>query len=200
MAYISNLLSPAAVVLVVLLVQGHALAGSVAVASASAPPSVNAIAFRDDGILGSGAENGQVTVWDVATGTAVGSLQAHGGLPVTSLSFSPNGTSLFSGGRDSVLKEWDVGTGQLLRVFQGHQAAIRAVAVSPSGLSAASGGEDTRILTWDLQSGKLSGVLSGHMSFVNGLAFAPNGVVLASAGEEARVKLWDYAAGQELRL
>jgi WD40 repeat protein len=62
-----------------------------------------------------------------------------------SLSFSPDGQLLASGGRDNLLKVWDATTGEMLASFKAHSKPVMAVAFSPDGTCLASGSGDNTI-------------------------------------------------------
>jgi WD40 repeat protein len=70
---------------------------------------------------------------------------------VTSVSWSPDGTQLVSGSRDSTARLWLVANENNTLTFSGHRAAVLSVAWNPGGLLLASGGEDKTVHVWDTQ-------------------------------------------------
>jgi WD40 repeat protein/serine/threonine protein kinase len=112
--------------------------------------------------------------------------------------FSPSGRRLASFGEDGVLRVWDKGTGDLLRVLLGHAADVHAAAWSPDGKLLASAGADTAVLVWDVGSGRLLQALRGHGGAVRALAWSPDGVRVASGGDDRTVRVWDASAGKML--
>jgi WD40 repeat protein len=82
-----------------------------------------------------------------------------------------------------------------MRVLEGHDNTIRALAWSPDGRLLASAGDDTRILLWDPATGDCEAELTGHRSRVRGLAFSPDGATLLSGSDDSAVLLWDVAGG-----
>ncbi len=77
-------------------------------------------------------------------------LQGHTA-PVTSVSWSPDGSHLASASCDKTAKIWLTSSGQVTSTYNGHSAAILSVAWGPGGLQLASGGEDRTVQVWDTQ-------------------------------------------------
>ena len=69
---------------------------------------------------------------------------------VDSVSFSPDGALLATGGWDGMVILWDVLTREKIIAF-GHTDAIRSVSFSPDGTTLAAGGEDGTILLWNVE-------------------------------------------------
>lgn len=115
---------------------------------------------------------------------------------IYSVSLSPDGRTLASGGEDSVIRVWDVESGGLLRTLKGHKGTVRTVAFDPVGRVLASSGSDGRVLVWDAQSDNLLRTLKGSDSW--GMTFDPTGRFLAGGGN-GTVMLWDAQSGRPLR-
>lgn len=82
--------------------------------SHSMPPSIpihglrriDDLAYSPDGLRLAGAAGRTVIVWDATTGETLLSLQ--GGLdPITSVTFSPDGSRILAGGNDWRIRVWD---------------------------------------------------------------------------------------------
>ena len=164
------------------------------------PGSVTSVSFSPDGqTLASGDLANTVRLWDVATGQEKAVLRGpHGyvrdyvsGFIVQSVSFSPDGQTLASGGGDQPVRLWDVATGQEKAVLEGHTDGVWSVSFSPDGQTLASGGEDHTVRLWDVATGKEKApVLEGHTAWVYSVSFSPDGQTLASASADGTILLW----------
>ena len=108
---------------------------------------------------------------------------------VNSVSFSPDGTTLASGSRDSTVKLWDAATHTNIATLEGHREAVNSVSFSPDGTLLASGSWAT-VKLWDVATHTNIATLEGHRGAVNSVSFSPDGTLLAS-GSDNTVKFWD---------
>ncbi|WP_246504018.1 c-type cytochrome [Plastoroseomonas arctica] len=97
---------------------------------ASARPIAALAATRDGATLAAASLGGAVTLWSLAEGRLIHTLDGPG-LPVWSLGFAPDGATLWTGGADRQLRRWDVATGRGFGPFTEtpdapHPAAFRA--------------------------------------------------------------------------
>ena len=81
---------------------------------------------------------------------------------MTSLSFSPDGSKLASGGADGFVKVWDVTSGECLQTLEGHSAWMSSVAFAAEGSKVALGSNDNTVKLWDVASGECLQTLEGH--------------------------------------
>ena len=99
--------------------------------------------------LASGSGDDTVRLWDVVTGEAIATLEGHTS-GVSSVSFSPDGSTLASGSWDGTVQLWDVVTGEPIATLEGHTDRVESVSFSPDGATLASGSWDGTILLWDV--------------------------------------------------
>ena len=169
---------------VTLLQPGAQLAGLEGVS-----PVMDAAWSPDGAQLASGHEDGNILLWDAATGDTLARLSGHTDA-VTQLAWSPDGRLLASGSRDSDVIVWEAEAGQPVRTVGEHTDVVESLAWSPDGRVLASGSRDGTINLWDTDSGALAARLSGHTQAVLSLAFSPDGQVLASGGMDGTLRLW----------
>ncbi|WP_435972846.1 protein kinase domain-containing protein [Streptomyces sp. Qhu_M48] len=82
---------------------------------------------------------------------------AHPPVYPTTLRLTPDLRFAFVGGRDGMLRRWDVRSGKCLVAIEGHERQIRSVDVSADGRFALSGGADGVVGFWDLADGRCLG-------------------------------------------
>lgn len=134
---------------------------------------------------------------------------AGAGLEVTAAAFSPDnrfvltGYSLIGHVRNradwTVLKLWDLTTGQEVRTFRGHEGDVTAVVFLPDGKQALSASTDGTLRLWDVPSGTAVRVFGGGRD--------PNyiGLALSRDGRHALavnswvLELWEVPSGKLVR-
>jgi WD40 repeat protein len=118
--------------------------------------------------------------------------------PVTSVTYSPDGSRLASTSADKKVRVWDAHTGKNLLTLEGHALKALGVAFSPDGGRLASASEDRTVRVWDAHTGAHLRALKGHTALVSSVAFSPDGARLASASFDQTVKVWDARTGADL--
>jgi WD40 repeat protein len=88
---------------------------------------VHNVHFSPDGArLVAGGYDGRATVWDVATGTLLLTLQGTAS-EEGDAAFSPDGSQIVTTGAGNTVKLWDASNGTLLQTLSGHTAYISHV-------------------------------------------------------------------------
>lgn len=173
-----------------------------------------------------------IRVWRIPNTGAMGGMEAtkantirgHDSA-IRSVCFDAKGETFSTAGRDNLLKQWHLASGQEIATMKGHRDWITSCAYS-DGVSHASASTDTattssssttsggvegggaRIATcgWDMtvrvwnprRPEQAKFVLEGHSSAVGCVRFTPNGLHLLSCSYDGQVKVWDALSGTEL--
>ncbi len=161
-------------------------------APVSIPPfdGVIQVEFSPDGeLLATAGGDGTIKFWDVNTGQALLTLDAHPDNVVIDLAFSPDGTCLLSGGWEGTAKLWEVATGQLLHTLAGHSSSIQGVAFSPDGKRLITGSEDGTLIVWDATTVQSLLTLAGPRGILD-VAVSPDGSYLATSSQDGAIRLY----------
>jgi len=154
------------------------------------------LAFSPDGkSLVSTGSDGQMRLWDVATGNLVRSFDGHRGI-VRGVYFLAGGKQLLSGGGDNTVRLWDVATGKELRQVTLGPGGLYALLLSADQRKLLQVGSLGDVHELDLDGGKPRQVLKavGGPAVVS--ALSPDGKLLAETRVgKTEVTLHDVASG-----
>jgi len=129
----------------------------------------------------------------------VKTLHSVGDSSVDCVVISPDGKTFASNSSGNSTKLWNLHTGELIRTFSGHSAAVCCFAINPNGTILASGSYDKHIKLWNLETGQEFRTLKGHSGIIRSLAFSPDGETLVSGSSDHTIKLWNLRNGKEIR-
>ena len=169
---------------------------------------VQAVAFSPDGktlasasrtvpMVPNQAGQGEVKLWNVATGKETASLSGLSD-EVWCVAFSPDGKLLATGGKDRTIRLWDVATVKEVASLNGHSGTVVSLAFSPDGKTLASAGGDPsshpapgEVRLWDVARRAEVASLKGHEVTAVSVAFSPDGKRLAAGGMDGVVTVWE---------
>ena len=157
-------------------------------------------AFSRDGKHNLNVSEGTVKFWDVVTKENIDTLSAG---PVTSVSFSPDGTLFASGGGEfliGTLKLWDVATRENITTLEGHTTQIASVSFSSDGALLASASSGI-VKVWDMETRENIATLDGNSIDITSVSFSPDGTLLASGSGDflnSTVELWDVGTRENI--
>lgn len=167
-----------------------------------------------------------IRIWDVRTGSSLGTLAGGHRGDVETLSFSPDGALLLSAGADDAVLIWDIATRQPRQGWGGPSPATQprreksqtpgaVAAFLPGGQGVLAGFSDGHIELRETQHQAVLRAFAGHRSAITALAVSPDGRRLISgagvhdrlsgftpfAPSDDTLRVWDVDTGVErLRL
>jgi cell division cycle protein 20 (cofactor of APC complex) len=147
-----------------------------------------------------GTSDAKVQVWDVVRAKQVKELAGHTNR-VSALAW--NNAILASGGRDSMVRCWDVRKRKheaSVAAMAGHEQEVCGLRWSANGMQLASGGNDNMLCIWSAGF-ELQHRINAHQAAVKALAWCPfQSNLLASGGGTADrcIKFWNTTTGAAL--
>jgi WD40 repeat protein len=121
------------------------------------------------------------------------------------LGLAPDGKTLATGGRDQVIRQWNVASGQEVHATAGHQNRVLGVAFSPDARTVATVSKDRTLRVWDARTGQQRLLLESQEFITDpragrqGLLFSGDGRMIFGNVADGSVRFWDAATGRELR-
>ena len=166
--------------------------------------SIKQITYSPNGMHLAAAGSAGIWIYDVTISQAVALLTENTG-PVSSVAFSPDGSTIVSGYDSGGILVWDVKTGKRKQTLLTEQEWVSSIAFSPDGKIIASGGACVEgmcqgITLLDTQTGERLKSFGGLHTTLS-VCFSPDGKTLASSGDEwnSNIRLWDVQTGELLK-
>lgn len=166
---------------------------------------VSAVAYSPNGkLIATGHENGELLLWDAATGKRVGRLS---GLEfwVRGVAFTPDSDSLvaLSQGRENPERPgdavvFDIPTQTIRQRMTGPVGHPWHVVLNHDGSLAAAPCSDSSIRIWDVNTGNLVRTLETPKS-ARTAAFSPDGTLLAAGVFDGTVRVWNTSTWVQTR-
>ena len=166
---------------------------------------VFAVAFSSNGkLLASGGQDkkdnvevGLVRLWDPGEGKPAGKANIIHSRGVFTLAFTLDDKALVTGGKDNLLRFWDLEDDRQLGTLPGHLGWVRSLAIPSKGPGIVSGSFDRTVKIWN--GGPRSDVLHGHKDWVCAVAFSADDRLLASGSRDGTVRIWNAGDGRLLK-
>ena len=178
-------------------------AGQIKFESASHPET---ICFSPDGqSLVTGSIDGFIEVWDADSCRlrkdldyqANDQLMMHEDDPVLCCAFSRESDYLASGGKNGMVKVWQLSSGQCVRYLpKAHSQGITHIVFSKDGLQLLTASFDGSARIHGLKSGKTLKEFRGHSSFVNCALFSKDGNSIFTGSSDGSLKGWDVRTSE----
>ncbi len=113
------------------------------------------------------------------------------------VTYSPDGRTLASAGKDAVIRFCDARTLRPQGELRSGQGEVNEIVFTPDGKSLASAGDDGTVWLWDLESARRRGILrpEGCRDELSALAISPDGKMLVAGGKDGHIWSWELASG-----
>lgn len=161
---------------------------------------IRCLSWSPNGQYIASCEDTDLRIWNAFSGQHVFTFTAHPKTLVgmTSLSWSPDGTRIATGGGDNHVMVWNPYNGSAISTYTQQRNTINGLAWSPDGKRIASGSSDKTVHIWAAETGADRIICQGHTKAVNAVAFSPDGKRIASSSDDTTVRIWDSETGQHL--
>jgi WD40 repeat protein len=165
---------------------------------------VVALAFSNNGKLlatggGPATTDGEVKIYDVATGKLVVELKNAHSDTVFGVAFSADDKMLATGAADKFVKTFEVPSGKFLKQFEGHTHHVLAVGWKSDGKLLASAGADNTVKVWDFEKGEQKQTIAGHGKQITALTFIGKTPQFATCSGDQTVRFWNVDNGGNTR-
>jgi WD40 repeat protein len=152
-------------------------------------PSGEPVVLHPDGHSLFGAHGrDSVRQWSL-NGELVGELTGHTSV-VQAAAITSDGRLLATGAADTMVRIWDLASGETAVLINPRGGYVTAVAFSPDGRTLATGTNGGVARLWDSATGRNTATLHGHNDSITAQAFSPDGRTLATGGFDATIRLW----------
>ena len=159
---------------------------------------VNAVQVRGN-FLASASGDGMSKLWRLEDGACIKEFQSRD-RGLACVEFSENGRTIFAGGNDKVIYEFDTVTGQRIRELRGHGDLVRSLHLDSANKRIISGSYDHSIKVWDAEKGESAddGGLKINLEDWSSswiLAAKSNYRKIVCTSQDARVVIIDFGYG-----
>ncbi|KAL8783992.1 MAG: hypothetical protein Q9213_004243 [Squamulea squamosa] len=112
---------------------------------------VNAVQLRGN-LAVSASGDGVAKLWNLVSGSCVKEFPSKD-RGMACVEFSLDSLTIFAGGNDQVIYQFDASTGELLREFKGHSGLVRSLHLDSANGRVVSGSYDTSVRAYDIRTG-----------------------------------------------
>lgn len=102
------------------------------------------------------------------------------------------------GGRDCLVKVWNLSTRDIHSTLDGHKGSITCVTFSPNGFFCVSGSEDKTVRVWSLTLGLKVFVFSQHQASINSVFVTNDSKRILSVDCNGSHRLWHVESGIQM--
>lgn len=148
---------------------------------------------NDSRTLYSACADGEVSTWDVHTGTRSRRHTGHDDIVNTIDAYKRGTEILVSGSDDATIGLWDPRQKGAIDHLES-EYSVTAVSFNDSGNQIFSGGLDNEIQIWDIRKKAIITTLRGHNDTITSLRLSPDGQNLLSYSMDNKLKIWNVQA------
>ncbi|KAL8863495.1 MAG: hypothetical protein Q9178_000176 [Gyalolechia marmorata] len=112
---------------------------------------VNAVQLRGN-LAVSASGDGVAKLWNLVSGSCVKEFPSKN-RGMACVEFSPDSLTIFAGGNDQVIYQFDASTGEMHREFKGHSGLVRSLHLDSANGRVVSGSYDTSVRVYDIRTG-----------------------------------------------
>jgi WD40 repeat protein len=158
---------------------------------------INCLLFDDESDLvvcgnhSADGQGGEIKFWNLKKNNCFMTITAHERW-VRGLCW--HGDRLFSCSNDKTVKVWDMNTGSLLQLYEGHENNVPMIHVSMFNNTMISCSRDQTVKIWDIEQGTCLRTLTGHLHAVN--CILSNASYIISGDRGGNLKVWDTNEGK----
>jgi WD40 repeat protein len=161
---------------------------------------IQALAFSPDGkflAIGGGepSRGGEIKLWDIQSGNVARDLPNLHSDAVLTLDFSADGKCLASGAADKIVRVTDLGTGKVVKSFEGHTHHVLGLSWSLDGRTLATAGADNVAKIWDFTTGDRKKNVEGYDKEVTSIRFLGTGEQMFTTSGDNKVRILNAGGG-----
>ncbi|RMZ87186.1 hypothetical protein DV736_g5581, partial [Chaetothyriales sp. CBS 134916] len=161
---------------------------------------VNAVQVRGN-LLASASGDGMSKLWRLEDGVCIKEFQSKD-RGLACIEFSEDGRTIFAGGNDKVIYEYDTVTGRRVREMKGHSDLVRSLHLDSANSRIISGSYDHSIKVWDARQGETAedgGLKINFQGWTSSwmLSAKSNYRKIVCTSQDGRVVIIDFGYGIE---
>jgi len=157
---------------------------------------VTAVSFSPDGVLlATGDRNGNLSVWEAASGREYQTLAGHTAA-ITGLAWRDDSNVLASASEDGTIRLWEMQEGKQIKSWAAHGGGVLGLAMAHDG-RVASCGRDRAVKVWG-GDGQLQKQCDGLTEIALRVAFDNEGKRVVAGDWNGLVRVWSVADGTPL--
>jgi WD40 repeat protein len=155
---------------------------------------INRVKWPSDAThLAAAADDGDVYVWEVATGNLKTVYKGHT-KRVVDIAWLPHGYHIASASVDCTVQIWDAMNGQPIITYREHTGEVHGVDWSPDGKYVVSAGYDNTAQVWNALTGQRITTYGGRSCGVLCVLWSSDGQTIALGSKQKGIEIWQAPA------